>query len=67
MFIVDKIKYFNFTKHGKSVLFWIFLKFNKDDSYMRMKGKCGRLINSDIGGNKVLSERERWLMKHKIC
>ncbi len=34
---------------------------------MRMKGKFDRLMNSDIWRNKVLSERERWLMKHNIC
>ena len=39
----------------------------KDISDMRMKDKCGRLMNSDIGGNKVLSKCERGLMKHNIC
>ncbi len=39
----------------------------KDISDMRMKDKCGRLMNSDIVRIRVLSKCERGLMKHKLC
>ncbi len=32
-----------------------------------LRVRSGRLMNSDIGGNKVLSECEQGLMKHKLC
>ncbi len=65
-FIAGIVKEKNLLKHT-SQFFLIFFEVYKDVSYMRMKGKFDRLMNSDIGGNKVLSECEQGLMKHNIC
>jgi len=54
---VGRIKEGNLIKHTSQFCL-VFFEDYKDVSYMGMKCKCGRLMNSDIGRNRVLSEGE---------
>ena len=55
---MGRIKEGNLIKHTSQFCL-VFFEDYKDVSYMGMKCKCDRLMNSDIGRNRVLSEGER--------